>query len=276
MLGALLGRLAWLLDTDARKVTEINLQLCFPDMPDQERRILARQSLVETGKQLTESAWIFHRPIEQMLARIQPGIGQDLHAEVRASAKGLIMISPHIGNWELCTLPLSQAAPFTYFYRSPRKQGMGQRLVQWRTHLGGQPATLDAAGIRKAMTLLKQGGTLGILPDQEPDADNGQFAPFFGEPALTMTLLSKLARKHDTQLLFCVAERLPHGKGWKMHYLPADPQIASTNLAEATAALNRGVEQCIALCPAQYLWDYKRFNTQVDGARRQYRVRQPG
>jgi len=270
-LGAWIGQVAWSLNSRARRITEINLQLCFPDLSEEERLTLARKSVLETGRQLTESAWIFHRPIEQTLARIHPGQGQDLMTEARASAKGLIMISPHMGNWELPTLPLSQGAPFTYFYRNPRKSGMGGLLLKWRSHLGGQPATLEAAGIRRGMKVLKQGGTLGILPDQEPDRNNGVYAPMFGEPALTMTLLAKLAHKNNAHLLFCVAERLPGADGWAMHYLPADDRMASTDLVEATAALNEGVERCIALCPAQYLWDYKRFSTQEDGTRRSYR-----
>jgi len=165
----------------------------------------------------------------------------------------------------------SQRHPFTYFYRDPRQEGVGELLVKWRGHLGGKPASLDAAGIREGLRVLKKGEILGFLPDQEPDRDNGVFAPFFNEPALTMTLLSKVAGKSDRPILFCLAERKPNARGWILHILQADPLIASSDINEATAALNKGVEDCIGLCPDQYLWDYKRFSTLEDGSRRNYR-----
>ena len=269
-LGAFIGCLSWLCRSSQRRITEANLKICYPGMPDDELRLLARKSLIETGKQLTESAWIWHRPVKQTLSKRIVVHGSELLEDAIQAGKGVVMISPHLGNWELCILLLSQQHPFTYFYRSPRQPGMGEQLVKWRAHLGGKPASLDAAGIRQGLRVLKKGEILGFLPDQEPDADNGIFAPFFNEPALTMTLLSKIAGKNNYPILFCAAERLPNAQGWNLHILPGSREIASDNLLEATTALNAGVEQCIGLCPEQYLWDYKRFNTLSDGSRRQY------
>lgn len=271
VLGATVGRLIWAVNASPRRITEINLKLCFPDMPIVERRELAFQSIIETGKQLTECAWIWHRPQAQIENKIIDIVDEELLDEASKTGKGVIVISPHIGNWELCSLPLSRKAPFTYFYRSPRKAGMDKLLIKWRAHLDGQPASLDAAGIRQSFGVLKRGEILGVLPDQEPDPNNGVFAPFFSEPALTMTLLSKLAKRSGATLLFCVAERLPKGEGWRFHIIPADDAIAGSEINQSTAAINRGVEQCIERCPAQYLWDYKRFTTLPDGTRRSYR-----
>ena len=275
-LGSALGTLAWLTYSRPRRVTEINLHLCFPEMSSRERQLLAKRSLIETGKQLTECAWIWHRPVDQTRRKITKIKGHHLLLTARASDKGVIIVSPHIGNWELCSLPLSTDDAFTYFYRSPRTPGMDPLLKKWRAHLGGQPATLDAAGIRDAMRLLKKGGTLGILPDQEPDQANGVFAPFFGQAALSMTLLPRLAQRSGAQVLLCVTERLPGSQGWQVHFLPSDPAISDQSLSVATDAMNRDVERCIAICPAQYLWDYKRFNTCQDGSRRSYRRKQEG
>jgi KDO2-lipid IV(A) lauroyltransferase len=271
LLGASIGHISWLTHSSQRRVTETNLRICYPGMPLDELRLLARRSLVETGKQLTESAWIWHRPIEQTLSKPIEVRGREFLEEAINGGKGVVMISPHMGNWELCILLLSQQHPFTYFYRSPRQAGIGELLVKWRAHLGGKPASLDAAGIKQGLKVLKQGEILGFLPDQEPDKDNGIFAPFFNEPALTMTLLSKIANKKDYPILFCSAERLPKAKGWILHIWQGDRKIASDNMLEATTALNAGVEDCIAICPEQYLWDYKRFNTVEDGSRRAYR-----
>ncbi|WP_205737811.1 lysophospholipid acyltransferase family protein [Granulosicoccus antarcticus] len=270
-LGATLGRLAWRLNGKLRRITEINIDLCYSQLPEHERRELVRNSLIETGRQLTESAWIWHRPIEQSDEKIVEIRGQNWLDEAQQSGKGCLMVSPHLGNWELCSLPLSRQEPFTYFYRKPRQAGMDKVLLRWRAHLRGQPATLDVSGIKQGLKILKAGGLVGILPDQEPDRNNGHFAPFFNKRTLTMTLLSRLANRSGAVVLFCVVERLPRGKGWIFHIIPADKAVASRDIDEATIALNRGVERCIELCPAQYLWSYKRFNTPEDGARSPYR-----
>lgn len=271
MLGAALGRMTWLQNGKLRRITEINIGLCYPQLTDEERHDLARRSLIETGRQLTECAWIWHRPIHQIDRKIVEIRGDNWLREAQDAGKGCLMVSPHLGNWELCSLPLSRQNPFTYFYRKPRQLALDSVLIQWRAHLRGQPASLDAAGIRQGLKILKSGGIVGILPDQEPDRANGQFAPFFDNPTLTMTLLSKLANRSDATVLFCVAERLPKGKGWRFHIIPADKAVSSRNLDEATTALNRDVERCIALCPEQYMWSYKRFHSREDGSRSPYR-----
>lgn len=269
-IGAMAGRLAWWLNSRSRRITESNLQLCFPSMDGAERQELAKRSLLQTGIQFTECAWIWHRPTQQLNSRILQTHGQDLLEQAIASERGVIIVSPHIGNWELCSLPIAQHAPFTYFYRSPRNPAMDPLLIKWRAHLGGQPASLDTGGIRDGLRILKKGGVVGILPDQEPDRANGVFAPFFGQAALTMTLLPKLARRSGAHVLLCVSERLPQAAGWRVHFLRASDEIASQDLEVAAAAVNRDVERCIALCMEQYLWDYKRFNTLQDGTRRNY------
>jgi KDO2-lipid IV(A) lauroyltransferase len=107
---------------------------------------------------------------------------------------------------------------------------------------------------------LSAGGVIGILPDQQPKAGEGQFAPFFGTPALTMVLLSRLAQRTGATVLFAFAERLPRGAGFRIHILPAPHGIADDDLPSAVAALNRGVEDCVCMAPAQYQWAYKRYS----------------
>lgn len=271
-LGKWLGNLAWQLNSTPRKITEHNINLCFSSLSERERAELARVSLQETGKQLAECVWIWHRPTRQLDAMILETRGEHLLVEATKQPQGVLVVSPHIGNWELCSLPLSRHAPFTYFYRPPRNSALEPRLLAWRAHLNGLPAELDASGIRKGLKILRQGGMVGILPDQEPDRENGVFAPFFGHQALTMTLLPKLARRSGATVILCVAERLADATGWRIHYLPADPLIRSDNMLEAASAVNRDVERCIALCPEQYLWDYKRFNALEDGGKRAYKA----
>jgi len=270
-LGATLGEIAWLARTRARRVTEINLAICVPDLSEAQRRRIARQSLRETGKTLTESPWFWGRPRAVVDAQIVETRGGELLERARAAGRGVLAVTPHLGSWELCNLPFSATGDLTYLYRPPRNALMEPMLLAGRAHLGGRPARLDPAGIRTVIRELRNDGTVGVLPDQEPDAGNGVFAPFFGEPALTMTLLAKLAARTDPTVLFVVAERLSRARGWRVHFLEADPGIGDADRTRAAAALNRSVERCIALCPEQYLWSYRRFRERPTGERRTYR-----
>jgi len=153
----------------------------------------------------------------------------------------------------------------TCLYRPARQQGMGTVVVAGRERMGIRLAPTDTRGVRILLQALKVNELIGILPDQDPRDEAGVFAPFFGVQAKTMTLLSRLAHKSGAPLLFCMAERLPWGRGFRLHFLPAPSGIDSSNTALAAAALNQGVEQGVKLAPAQYQWSYKRFRTRPAG-----------
>jgi KDO2-lipid IV(A) lauroyltransferase len=134
-------------------------------------------------------------------------------------------------------------------------------LIKARGALAAEQVRAEgAAGVRVLFKRLTSGGVVGILPDQQPKAGEGEFAPFFDMPALTMVLLSRLAQRTGATVLFAFAERLPRGVGFRIHFLRAPEGIAAPDLPTAVAALNRGVEDCVRLAPEQYQWAYKRYS----------------
>jgi KDO2-lipid IV(A) lauroyltransferase len=124
------------------------------------------------------------------------------------------------------------------------------------------PAT--AAGLRQLYARVRAGKGVGILPDQQPGSGQGEFAPFFGVPALTAVLAPRLIQKTGARVYFAVCSRLDNGR-YDLHVLPADDDIYSPDLVTALTSLNRGVERCITIDPAQYLWSYKRFRARPEG-----------
>ncbi|MEE9334982.1 MAG: lysophospholipid acyltransferase family protein [Granulosicoccaceae bacterium] len=270
--GALIGNIAWYLNTRERTIAMVNINLCFSDKTETEKKQLAHSSLKETGKALTEAAWIWTRPPEQLEALIVDTIGGEVLQRAKHVDKGLLVATPHMGTWELCNLPLSREQSITYLYKTPRFSKLEQQLISWRANLNALPANVGPSGIRQLLKKLKSGGTVGLLPDQEPDIEAGVFAPFFKVPANTMTLLPKLAERGKANIVFCFAERLPKGRGWHMHYLEPDKKIYSDDQLLAATALNRTVERCVQHCPEQYVWNYKRFQLLPDGSNRDYMV----
>jgi KDO2-lipid IV(A) lauroyltransferase len=175
--------------------------------------------------------------------------------------RGLIVAAPHLGCWELLNYWLCSRTPIAIAYRPPRRAELEPLLLRARGGLAAEQVRAEgSAGVRKLFKRISSGGVVGILPDQQPKQGEGEFAPFFGTPASTMVLLSRLAERTGATVLFAFAERLPQGAGYALHFLPAPAQIADTDLAVAAAALNRGVEACVRLAPTQYQWHYKRYS----------------
>lgn len=268
-----MGWLAFHTKGKLHDIAAINVAMCFPTYTEAQRRGLVKSSLIETGKSFTEAAWLWTQPPANISRKVSWGEGQEIYKRCLEDPKGLLMATPHWGAWELCCHALSKDRPLTYMYRQPRIEALDGALIKWRANLGGQPASLDSGGIRKAMKALKQGEIVGMLPDQEPDRDAGVFAPFFNVPANTMTLMGKFISRTNANALFCISERLPNAQGWTVRIIQPESEIGSEDKVLAATAINKTVERCIAVNPTQYNWSYKRFGRLPNGSKRNYSLK---
>lgn len=271
--GWCVGNLAALVPNRERANAEVNVALCFPDMPAQERRRFVRRALIENACTLLESPRAWLRDPEQLLGQVDPQDGADRIRALLARGKGLIFAAPHLGNWEMGVHFLTRTVRTTVLYRPPRQQVLESVMVEGRGRDLAQVVPTDASGIRALYQALGRGEAIAVLPDQQPKEEGSAavFAPFFGQEALTMTLLSRLARKTGAAVLYVFVERLPRGRGFRMHWLPAPDDIADPDPRVAATALNRGVERCVEICPTQYQWTYRRFRKRPGGLRNPYR-----
>jgi KDO2-lipid IV(A) lauroyltransferase len=168
---------------------------------------------------------------------------------------------------------LSTVAPITVLYRPPRKQWLEEVIVNGRGQSGARMVPTDGRGVKALFSTLRRGEMVAILPDQQPkkaESKAGVFAPFFGVPALTMVLINRLAQKTGAAVVYGFAERLPHSKGFRLHWIEATEALADPDPVVAVTALNQGVEQCVRRCPEQYQWSYRRFEARPDGSRSPY------
>ena len=125
----------------------------------------------------------------------------------------------------------------------------------------------NRAGVSNILGALKRGEVVGILPDQIPSAEGGEFTPFFGEPALTMTLVSRLIQKTQAKVFCGFAKRLSGAKGYKVIVEEAKSDIYSKDINKSLIALNKTIEKTILISVEQYSWEYKRFRKRPDGSR---------
>jgi KDO2-lipid IV(A) lauroyltransferase len=192
--------------------------------------------------------------------------GADLLAAALAEKRGLVVMTPHMGCFEICAQAIAERfttpeAPITVLYRPARQAALRDVMDGSRERPGLATAPASLAGVRQMIRALRKGEVIGLLPDQVPPDGLGVWAPFFGRPAYTMTLAARLVQQTGAALLLIWGERLPGGQGFVVHVLPA-PEIAKDASAEdAAAVVNAAMESLIRRAPGQYLWGYHRFKS---------------
>ena len=265
-IGAGLGWILWVGRTSRRRVAIRNVERCFPDWPRERQLAVARASLGHEMKTLTELPLLWLGPDVAQDDLIQETRGAELIEQAMAQGKGLVLLTLHQGSFEGPAIPFSRDHVITGVYK-PQKGVFEDLSRQGRTRYQGRLVPAVGGTVREKMVeCLGRQEMVYILPDQDPPRGRGVYAPFFGHPAHTATLTSKLIQETRAPALFFVGERLPKGRGYIMHVLEPDPAIYDDDLEVSVAAINRSVERCVALCPDQYWWGYKRFRRQPEGA----------
>jgi KDO2-lipid IV(A) lauroyltransferase len=269
-LGAMIGWGCLLIPNRARRDTRINIGLCLPELSRTDQRRLVRRSLVETGKALMETGALWMRRQQNVLRLIRRVDGLEVVAGAGAAGCGLILATPHLGAWEAAGLYCAHAFHMTCLFRPLRVTELDDLVRSARSRFGARYVPATACGIRALRRAAGQGGTVAMLPDQEPRSGSGRFAPFFGIPAYSMTLLVRLSLSTGAPIVFTYCERLPWGRGYRLHFRAAPQEIYSPDTTAAVTAMNRAVEDLIRECPAQYQWNYRRFARRPGGERSMY------
>lgn len=259
-IGALVGWLLWLVPNRLRRTTDANLAMCLPELTDDERRELARKSLIGSGKTVAEVGAVWFWSTERLLDLIEEVEGEEHLLRAIEMKRGTVVLVPHLGNWEILSRYLQVKVPVLALYRPPRIVELDAFIRQARERHGAELVPADRRGMRRIVEALAAGQGFGALPDQEPLKRHGVFAPFFGTLALTMTLVARLTRRFGAAAVFAYSERTASG-GFRLRFLPAPEGLDNEDLVVAATQLNRGVEECVRRCPEQYTWSYRRFRT---------------
>lgn len=245
------------------RVARRNVELTYPERLPGERDALHREILRTTARQTLETLRLWTRPHAENLQLIRETQGVALFDAAIASGKGVIVAAPHYGNWELLNQWLAAYTPLAILYRPP-DSALGEAFLRQVRADNAERVTqirAEATGIRQLFKRLRDGGVVGILPDQQPKRGDGEFAPFFGLPAYTMTLLPRLAERSGATVLFAYCERIGD-LAFALRIEPAPEGIASSDTMVASMALNAAVERIARRDPTQYQWTYKRYTLQ--------------
>lgn len=257
-MGAALGWLAWALSSSYRARLHENAARAGTSAAAR------RASVAEAGKMVAELPRLWLRapgqPIEdpvrwEGVAHVEAALGHP---------GGIMLLTPHMGCFEMAAQAYAERfgarQPLTVLYRPARQPWLRQleEAARARPHLATAPATL--AGVRQLLRALKRGETVGLLPDQVPPRGQGVWAPFFGEPAYTMTLAARLAAQTGARVLLLWCERLGQGAGFVVRVQPLGVALPEADEA-AAACLNAAMERLILQHPGQYLWGYHRYKS---------------
>ncbi len=228
-------------------------------------RRLLRKSIGEAGKAMIELLPVWLRPYQKVLKLIRRTSGWEHIDAARADGKGIILLSPHIGCFEIISLYCAARHPFTAMYKPPRQPALDALMLAGRRRGQATLVPADLSGVRAQLAALKRHEAIGILPDQVATGGDGVWAPFLGRPAYTPTLAASLQRKTGAAAFFIAAERLSWGRGYHLHVFPLDEALPADKTAAATH-LNQAVEAIVRRFPAQYMWSYNRHKRPGDVA----------
>lgn len=254
--------LGWLLNRlplRKQRVVDTHLALAFPDLDAAARHRLRRAHWIEMARLVLEMGAVWHWSERRLLKHIVAVEGWDQAEAALESGAGFLLVGGHLGNWEIMNLYATLRLPMNCLYKAPSDPRVDRLLTQSRQRFGGQLVASGSPAMRKLLKTLREGGGVGLLADQQPKQGEGVFTPWFGEPALTMTLVNRLARRTGCAVLLMSTRRIPF-RGWTIAFERADDRVMNSDPMEANRCLQAWLEERIRQTPTQYLWSYKRFS----------------
>ena len=203
----------------------------------------------------SDSLWIWRNPKKALqLVEVQDW---GLVEEAINEGHGLVMLTPHLGGFEIIPRVLAQHFPATILYRPSRQKWLNEVVEEGRAYPNMHFVPTNLHGVRQMTRALTRGEAIGILPDQVPSGGEGVWVPFFGRPAYTTPLPARLANRNNTPVVMFTAKRKGIGKGWLMQATRLAP--LSEDAALAASELNVAIENAILKAPEQFIWAYNRY-----------------
>jgi len=268
-LSELAARFLLIIDSDASKISRVNITLCFPELSEREVSRLVRESLADMVLLVFEFAQMAYRSEQELMAQILSVEGENLLKQAYDSERGVLLLVPHFGNWELLCAFLGLNYSVAALYAPPKVAALEPVILATRERFDGELFAIDTAGMRSILRVLKQGKLVAILPDQVPDRNAGVYADFFGHPALTMSLVHRLIDKTSPDVIIGSVQRKKSddGYGYIARFESLVDSVEGLDAQGCAEVLNRSIERVVRRAPEQYQWEYKRFKRPPAGGR---------
>jgi KDO2-lipid IV(A) lauroyltransferase len=263
--GRALGRLLYRFGRG--RVTDTNLALCFPDMPEAERRALGLRHFEALGRTAIELGVLWFGSDERLVRMVRLAGLEHLEA---LQGRPVILFAPHFVGVDLCGVRLARELPRTAsIYSRPKNPVLDRYLLRGRLRFGAPLMLSRQDGMRPIVKALRDGRALYFLPDMDFGARDAIFSPFFGVPAATVTALPRLAQLGRAVVVPVVARQVEDGYETRIH--PPWENYPTGDLEADVRRMNAFIEERVREAPEQYFWAHKRFKTRPPGEPSPYR-----
>lgn len=270
--GKCIGLLLHSVALKRRHITRVNIDLCFPELSTQERKVLVKDIFVENARGFIETAFSWWCS-DRRFKRLYEIHGLDILAEASGKGRGVLLLGIHATTLDLGGRIASHHMDVDVTYRRHSNPVVEYFLRKMREvrfkHV------IERKEMRRALKSLKQGRTVWYASDQDYGRKNSVFVPFFGVTAATISATSKLLNFNNSAILLSSYYRKADNSGYVFEISNPLPQLPTGDELEDAKAVNLALEAVIRKHPAQYMWTHRRFKTQPDGKYKLYEKR-PG
>jgi len=263
-----IGRIAYGLAADRRKVGLTNLRLCFPEMSEAERERLIRQNfsyMIRLALEYGVAWWSSAERIRKLVTI------KNLHIveELRAKGEDIILFYPHFVGFEMCVFALNQVLPLVSVYSQQKNDTLDAQIYAGRQRYNNCYIVPRNEGLRSIIKAMRKDHTPFLyLPDQDFGARDSVFVKFFEKDAATITGLSRISKLARARVVPLIARRV--GNRFELEFYPAWENYPTDDVVADTRRMNAFLEERIREVPSQYFWLHKRFKTRPEGEDRLY------
>jgi KDO2-lipid IV(A) lauroyltransferase len=271
--GAGFARVAYGLRPPLRRAAMQNLKLAFPDWSEAKRRKMVRGMIRQIGWMAGEFSQ-FPNYTRGNIERIVAVDGFENFDAARRRGKGVLFLTGHMSAWELA--PFAHALygyPLHFLVRPIANRRVDALINRYRCLSGNRPIEKNRSA-RAILKVLGDGGTVGILSDQNTALEEGVFVDFFGIPASTTSGLARIALRTDAAVVPGFLSWDGVRRKYRLRFEPA-VELARTgdeeaDVLESTARFTHVIEEYVRAHPDQWLWVHKRWKTRPPGEKSIY------
>ena len=261
-LGKVVGRVLFVVAGRRRKIALRNFALCFPDVPEAQRRAWAKETFEVFCQTFLDRSWLWFGSEALVRSRVKlTGAVHELDGD-----QPTIVFAPHFYSMDAggLALPLNTTREFTSIFATNPDPALDAWFMAGRQRFGKVRMLNRADGVKPIISSLRKGGLLYLLPDMDYGKQDSVFVPFFAVPeTATIPSLSRFARLGKAKVVGLYNRMTP--EGYVAELTPAWENFPTDDHVADTARMNRELEAAIRTMPAQYYWVHKRFKTRPDG-----------
>ena len=260
----------WIFNRSGERVgyALVNLRIAYPDLSEEERREIGRQSYIHFAWNLIDHARSEDWSEDDVRARMRINGTENVRAAL-AEGRGALILVPHLGNFDFAVVAFTQELAdlrAAFVARPMRNPLIWRHVIGQRTSTGAE-LIYQRDAVPQMVRLLREGAVVGILSDQYMRATRVAYVPFFGVRCATTTGAATLALRTGAPVLpaFIMRDAPDH------HTLTLGPPLEppregdiKDNIEAATAVFNRAYEDMIRQVPEQYMWATRRFRHSPD------------